>query len=323
MTNRHRALGCVVACLWGLNFLAIHLSLTQFPPLFAVALRFLPLAGYAVLFVPRPPVPVRWLVGYGLGFGVAQFSFLYLGMAAGMPTGLASLVLQSSAPFTLVLGAVLLRERVRTRQWMGILVATAGLTLVGVSRAGAAALGPFVLVLLGGFSWSMGNLASRLARPPRPIHLLLWMSVVVPIPMLLLSLIVEGPTSIGAALASSLSTSAVPAWAGLAYQVLIATVAGAGAWTWLLSRYPAGVVAPFSMLVPVVGLTTAAVALGEIPRPLEILGAGLVIIGVLIGSRAPRVNPAGLDAGTRVAGHVSRETYRRDAADGKDVPPMS
>ncbi len=284
VTNRHRALGAAVALMWGLNFLAIHLSLAQFPPLFLVALRFALIAVPTVLFVPRPQVPTRWLLGYGLGFGVAQFTFLYLGMAAGMPTGLASLVLQSSAPFTLLLGALLLREHVHARQWSGIVVATAGLALVGAGRTGAAGLVPFLLVVLAGLGWAFGNLANRQARPPKPLHLTLWMSVVVPLPMLALSLCVEGPGAIAASLATSLRLEAIPAWAGLVYTVLIATVAGAGLWTWLLARHPAGVVAPFSMLVPVVGIATGAVVLHEIPTRLELLGALLVVVGVLVGS---------------------------------------
>ena len=288
MPVRHRLLAIAVAALWGVNFLAIHASLQQFPPFFLVALRFALIAVPTVLFVPRPQVPLRWLVGYGLGFGVAQFTFLYWGMAAGMPTGLASLVLQASAPFTLVLGALLLGERVRGRQWLGIAVAIAGMALVGVSRAQAAALVPFLLVLAGGLGWAFGNLASRLAQPPNPLHLTLWMSVVVPVPMLALSLAFEGPEQIWTALAGSLSASALPAWAGLAYTCIIATAIGSGIWTWLLARHPAGIVAPFSMLVPVAGIITAALVLGERPTGLELLGGVVVVAGVLVGARRPR-----------------------------------
>ncbi|MBA3021918.1 EamA family transporter [Propionicimonas sp.] len=289
MPVRHRLLAIAVAVIWGINFLAIHLSLAAFPPFFLVALRFALIALPTLMFVPRPDVPLRWLVGYGLGFGVAQFTFLYWGMAAGMPTGLASLVLQSSAPFTLVLGVLLLGERVRTRQWIGIAVAVAGMALVGWSRAQAAALLPFLLVLAGALGWAFGNLSSRLAKPTNPLHLTLWMSVVVPVPMLALSLVFEGPDQIATAVAGSLSADALPAWGGLLYTCLIATVVGSGLWTWLLSRHPAGVVAPFSMLVPVAGIITAALVLGEWPTWLELVGGVVVVAGVLVGARRPKV----------------------------------
>ncbi len=289
MPVRHRLLAVAVAVIWGVNFVAIHASLAQFPPFFLVALRFLLIAIPTIIFVPRPKVQLRWLIGYGLGFGVAQFVFLYWGMAAGMPTGLASLVLQISGPFTLVLGAVLLGEKVRRLQWVGIAVAIAGMVLVGVSRAQAAAIVPFLLVLAGGLGWAFGNLASRLARPPNALHLTLWMSVVVPVPMLVLSLLTEGPARIAASLTGAFGPEAAPAWIGLAYTCVIATAVGSGIWTWLLARHPAGVVAPFSMLVPVAGILTAAIVLGERPTWLELLGGAVVVLGVMIGSRRSKV----------------------------------
>lgn len=292
MPVRHRLIAVAVAVIWGVNFLAIHASLGSFPPFLLVAVRFTLLAIPTLLLVPRPQVPLRWLIGYGLGFGVAQFTFLYAGMAAGLPTGLASLVLQASGPFTLVLGALMLAEKVAGRQWLGIGVAVAGMALVGISRAQAASLVPFLLVLLGALGWAFGNLSSRLAQPPNPLHLTMWMSVVVPVPMLALSLVFEGPAQIGAALAGSLSIGAIPAWLGLAYTCVIGTVVGSGLWTWLLARHPAGVVAPFSMLVPVVGILAATVVLGERPTWLELIGGVIVVSGVLIGAtRRPVATP--------------------------------
>lgn len=137
MTTRDRLLGLAVAVLWGVNFLAIHASLQQFPPFFLVALRFAVIAIPTVLLVPWPRVPVRYLIGYGLGFGTLQFLFLYWAMSSGMPTGLASLVLQSSAPFTVLLGATVLREQLAKEQVAGIVLAAAGLAVVGWQQFGA------------------------------------------------------------------------------------------------------------------------------------------------------------------------------------------
>lgn len=287
MPARHLALAVLVAVLWGVNFLAIHASLEQFPPLFLVALRFALIAIPTVLLVPRPRVPVRWLIGYGVGFGTLQFLFLYLGMAAGFPTGLASLVLQASAPFTVVLGAVFLGERLGARRVAGVVAATLGLAVVGVSYGSSAPLGPFLLVVAGALGWALGNIASRQARAERPLHLVLWMSVVPPLPMLALSLVVEGPARIGDSLATSLTAAALPAWAGLAYTIVLGTLLGSGIWVWLMARHPAGAVAPFSMLVPVVGIATAWLVLGERPAWLELAGGVLVVAGVLWASRPP------------------------------------
>lgn len=171
---RDRLLAASVAVLWGGNFLAIHVGLEHFPPLFLAALRFAVIAVPTVLFVPRPRVPLRWLLGYGLGFGTVQFLFLFVAMDIGMPTGLASLVLQASAPFTVLLGGLLLRERVGARQGAGIGLAVLGLAAIALSRAQAAALLPVLLTVVGALGWAFGNLAARLAvrdaggPPPTP-----------------------------------------------------------------------------------------------------------------------------------------------------------
>ncbi|WP_020018031.1 EamA family transporter [Promicromonospora sukumoe] len=290
MPISHRLLAASVAVMWGLNFIAIHASLEQFPPFLLAALRFAVIAVPTILLVPRPKVPVRWLLGYGIGFGTLQFLFLYWGMAAGMPTGLASLVLQSSAPFTVLLGATVFRERVSARQLVGLSVATLGLAVVGWSQAQAAAFGPFLLVLAGGFGWAIGNVSSARAKAPNPLHLTLWMSVVPPIPMLALSLVIEGPDAIARSFIPG--PAMAPALLGLAYTVLIGTLAGSGVWTWLMARHPAGVVAPFSMLVPVVGLSASAVLLGEQIGVWTATGAALVITGVLWGARRRATAPS-------------------------------
>jgi O-acetylserine/cysteine efflux transporter len=288
MPSRDRLLAMFVAVLWGLNFLAIHAMLGHFPPLFAGALRFLVIAVPTVLFVPRPKVNLRWLIGYGLGFGTVQFAFLFIALNVGMPTGLASLVLQASAPFTVLLGGVFLRERLSTRQLIGVLLAVAGMALIAWHRAEHAALLPVLLTLFGALGWAAGNICARQARPDSPLHLTLWMSVVPPIPMFALSLIFEGPAAEGHSLATLGSTNGWIGLAGFAYVVLIGTVVGSGLWTTLMRRNPAGVVAPFSLLVPVVGMSASFLLLDERPALVEIL-AGLVIVGgVLLGSGTSR-----------------------------------
>jgi O-acetylserine/cysteine efflux transporter len=214
-------------------------------------------------------------------------------MDAGMPPGLASLVLQSSAPFTVLLGMVLFRDRVTARRLVGLLLACLGLAVVGWQHGQSSTLLPFLLVLAGGFGWAIGNVANARAQAPNPLHLTLWMSVVPPVPMLALALVVEGPARIGSSLDPA-APAMLPALLGLAYTVVLGTVVGSGLWSWLMARHPAGVVAPFSMLVPVVGMTTAWATLGEPVGAGKAAGAALVVGGVLLGSRRPArsVQPA-------------------------------
>lgn len=284
----HRLLAVTVAALWGVNFLAIDISLGYFPPMLLVALRFGILAVPTLLFVPCPAVKLRWLIGYGLGFGVAQFLFLYWAMDAGIPTGLASLVLQASAPFTVMLAATFLRERLTGVQLVGILIAVAGLGVVGWSRWQAAGFLPFALTLLAALGWAVGNICNREAHTTEPLRLTLWMSVVPPVPMLLVSLVVEGPGRIQDAVLGLGTHEGLEATAGLMFTVIVATLMASGIWTWLMSRHPSGVVAPFSLLVPVFGMSTAWLVLGERPTTAEFTGAVLVVGGVLLGTATLR-----------------------------------
>ncbi|MBU4213594.1 MAG: EamA family transporter [Actinobacteria bacterium] len=291
MPIRDRLLAVLVAVCWGVNFTAIHLSLQQFPPFLLVALRFALIAIPTVLLVPRPKVPLRWLLGYGIGFGVLQFVFVYWAMSIGMPAGLTSLVLQASAPFTVILAAVFLREKVSARQRAGLALAVAGLVGIALNRAGvqgSAGLLPVLLTLLGGLGWAFGNISNRLAHTDEPLRLTLWMSVVPPLPMLALSLAVEGPTAIRQSFTGLGSRTGLLALGGLAFTVLIGTLVGSGIWSALMSRHPSSTVAPFSMLVPVAGIAASWLLLHELTPAVEIACGVVVVLGVLIASRPPR-----------------------------------
>jgi O-acetylserine/cysteine efflux transporter len=304
VTVRDRLLAAFVAVLWGANFLAVHIGLEHFPPLLLAGARFLVIALPTLLLVPRPRVRLRWLLLYGLGFGTVQFLFLFVAMHIGMPAGLASLVLQASAPFTVLLGAVFLRERLSARQGAGIGLAVAGLVAIAVSQAQAVgdsgALLPVVLTLLGALGWAVGNVANRLAMRDapgavNPMHLVLWMSVVPPVPLLAASWVTEGPAAWRDAAAVALGPDGLPGLAALAYIVVFGTLVGSGIWTALMRRHPAGVVAPYSLLVPVVGIALAAAALGERPGVVELVAAAVIVGGVLLGT--PRRGPAGSESG--------------------------
>ena len=315
--GRHRLLAIGVVVMWGLNYTAIDLSLEHFPPMLLVALRFGLIAIPTILLVPRPNVPWRWVIGYGLGFGTLQFLLLHAGMAAGMPAGLASLVLQASAPLTVLLSAAFLHERLGPHHLVGIGLAVAGLAIVGWHRAGTTGLLPFLLVLGAAFGWAIGNISNRLARPRNALHLALWMCVVPPLPMLALSLVVEGPERIVRSLTMWSDPGAGVAVLALGYTVVIATVGGSGVWTWLMARHPTAAVAPFSLLVPVVGMAAAWFLLGQAITPVEIAGAALVIGGVLVASlwrrpfSAAAVGPA---VGAPIAPSIAQPTPTTPAA---------
>jgi O-acetylserine/cysteine efflux transporter len=281
MPTRHALLAVLIAAVWGANFVIIHVGLEHFPPLLFSSLRFTFVALPAVFIVGRPRVGWRWVVAVGGSLGVVSFGLLFVGMDQGMPAGLSSLVLQTQVIFTIVFAGVALGERPRRTQITGGAIALAGLGVIAADRASSAPIGPFLLVIAAAAAWGVSNVCTRIAQPPDGLALMVWASLVAPLPLLGLSLIFDGPHAIGHAL-SGIDLGGI---AALAYIVGPSTLFGFAAWSGLLRRYPAASVAPFTLLVPVFGIATAALTLGEHPSAAELGGAAIIIAGLLYGLR--------------------------------------
>jgi O-acetylserine/cysteine efflux transporter len=284
MRSVHVALAVLVAAVWGLNFVVIEVGLDDFPPLLLSALRYL-LASLPLLVLGGArPAPWRWILAAGVAIGLVQFSLLFIGMDVGMPAGLASVLMQTQALFTIAFAVPLLHERIGAAQAGGVVLALAGLALVAGGLDGGATVPGFLLVLGAAAGWGAGNICVRAARPQDPLRFMTWICVVPPLPLLALSLAVEGPGEIGTAL-SGLDPGGLGA---VAYIAFAATTLGWAAWGSLLKRYPAAVVAPFSMLVPIFGLASAALLLGEPLTLTRLVATALVVGGVMIALRASR-----------------------------------
>ncbi|MDH1337953.1 EamA family transporter [Ectopseudomonas oleovorans] len=278
MTPKDLLLALLVIVVWGLNFVVIKVGLQGMPPMLMGALRFMLAAFPAILFVRRPQVPLRWMLAYGMTISVGQFAFLFYAMYVGMPAGLASLVLQSQAFFTLFFAALFLGERLRGSNLFGLLVAASGLLLIGLQGGQAMTLAGFALTIAAASMWALGNVVTRKLGKVNLVGLVVWGSLIPPLPFLALSLWLEGPELIS----QSLRSLGLDSLLVLAYLAFGATILGYGLWSRLLSRYPASQVAPFSLLVPVVGISSSALLLGERLGSLEMAGAALVMVGLLI-----------------------------------------
>ncbi|MFG2403960.1 EamA family transporter [Streptomyces brevispora] len=288
MRPLHIALAALVAAVWGVNFVVIELGLDHFPPLLFSALRFLVAALPAVFLVGRPTAAWKWIVGVGLVLGVAKFGLLFIGMDRGMGAGLSSLVLQVQAVFTALFAALALGERPGRVRVLGMAVALAGIGVAAVDEGAGGPVLAFVLVIAAAACWGVSNVLTRKAAPADALNFMVWVSTVPVLPLLGLSLLFEGWDRDARALAAL-------DWSGagiIVYVAWITTVFGFGAWGFLLSRYPASSVAPFTLLVPVFGMSSAALLLDESVSPLRWCAAALLVGGValtsLAGTRRPR-----------------------------------
>ncbi|MCO7506869.1 MULTISPECIES: EamA family transporter [unclassified Pseudomonas] len=271
-------LALVVIVAWGLNFVVIKVGLDGLPPMLLGGLRFVLVLFPAILFIKRPQLPWRWLLAYGTTISLGQFAFLFEAMGNGMPPGLASLVLQSQAFFTLFFAAMFLGERLRAASLLGLLVAAGGLALIGSENGSHVPFLALLLTLCAAACWAMGNIITRRFGNIDLVALVIWGALIPPLPFFALSWWLEGP----ALIESSLRGIGLNSILALAYLAFIATMLGYSLWSGLLSRYPAGKVAPFSLLVPVVGLSSSALLLGERLSTLQCWGGVLVMVGLLI-----------------------------------------
>ena len=273
---RDAARAVLVALIWGVNFIAIDRGLQSMPPLLFVALRFLLVCFPAVLFVPRPQAPWRLVLAVGTFMSLGQFSLVYLAMHLGMPAGLTPLVLQTQVLLTVLFSSLALREHPTRGQLAGVVVGAAGLAVVAAGRSAQAPLLPLLLVVLAAASWAVGNVLARRARPTSGLSMVVWSGLVVPGPMVALSLLVEGP----AALTRTVTHPDTGALLSAVFTAYLASLLGYGLWNSLLARHPVSAVVPYTMLVPVAGITAAWLALGEVPTALEVLGGVLLLAGV-------------------------------------------
>jgi O-acetylserine/cysteine efflux transporter len=274
---RDVVLAVVVAVLWGLAFVATRVGLDSFSPSQLAALRFA-IAALPAFVLPRPRVAVSALAAVGLTLFAGQFLFQFFGIAAGTPVGVAAVVVHAQALVTIALAAVVLDERPTRGQWLGAALALAGLALIALTVGGDLAPLGLALTLLSPVSFGVGNvLLKRLDGADAPV-LVAWLSLVVPLPALALSLGLDG----AAAWPRALARAPWSGWAAVLYLGLVATTLAYALWGALLRRHPAATVAPFALLVPLVGAVAAAVVFGERFGPLRLAGMAVVLLGLAV-----------------------------------------
>lgn len=284
MLPRDLALLLGVVALWGFSFVPIKVGLNELPPLAFVALRFFFAAVPLVFFIRPPRMPVRVVIAYGLAIGVFQFGLLFLGMNLGMPAGLSSLVIQVQVFFTIGLGIAWLGDRLRRENAVGAAIAALGVLLLAIFKLHGGATSSFIgllLVLLAAFAWAIGNIVAKHAAGEHEADmfaLVVWSSLVPPLPLAVLSYAFEG----GTAVLRAVTSAGALTWGCILVLAYGATLFGFASWARLLHRYPTALVSPFALLIPVSGLASGAVFLGESLAPLQFFGVALVLAGLVV-----------------------------------------
>jgi len=286
----HVALALLTVAIWGTNFVVITVGLRDFPPFLFALLRFVFSAFPFLFFVRRPDVPWRWLAAYGVLLGAGQFGLLYLAMRSDISPGLASLVIQTQVLFTIVLSVILFREKVGIPAIVGTLLAAAGLGLIAWHLDATVTARGVTLILCAALCWAFANVTVKKAslesgHKVDMLGFIVWSSLFAVPPLLLLSLAFEGAQLD----LQALRAAHLDAWGAAAWQAVGNTLFAFAAWSWLLTRYDAAVVSPYALLVPVFGMGSSALFLGEPLPAWKFTAAALVLGGIALITLAPRL----------------------------------
>lgn len=287
MKWQDRLIALAIVAVWGFNFVVIKWGVSGIPPFLLGGLRFSAVVGLAMFFVRRPAIPWRWLALYGLSVGFLQFACLFSAIKMGMPPGLASIVQQSQAIFTLIIAFVWQKERFSGWQLAGLLMGGSGLWLIGGMGVGDIPLLGFVLTLMGALAWALSNVVVRAivraGYQTDVMGMIVWSGLFPIVPFFLVAALLESNQIVWAEVVTIKSLFAV------AYLAFVSTLFGYGQWSRLLSRYPANLVSPYALLLPLFAVLFSWWVLGERLSFWQLTGGTVLLLGLSLNMFGPRL----------------------------------
>ncbi|WP_434597555.1 EamA family transporter [Pseudomonas sp. R4-83] len=285
MKPLHVALAVLITAIWGVNFSVIKLGLATVDPFILAGIRFSLCALPAIVFIRKPDVAWRYIVGYGLVFGIGLWGVVNLGIKAGLSAGIASLVLQFSAFFTIVLGSWVFKEALSRFQLLGMLIALGGLLCIITISDGSVSLPGVLLVLLGAASWSVANIINKKASTRDVFAFPVWSSAFAPLPLFALDYAVKGNAGYAAFVHQVDGTAVL----SILFQVYPNTLFAYWIWNSLLKTYPVSTVAPLSLLVPIFGMLGSVLLFNESVTLSKVLAVALIVLGLAVGLYGQRM----------------------------------
>jgi O-acetylserine/cysteine efflux transporter len=276
MSIKDICLAFLVVMIWGLNFSIIKIGLEELPPILFSALRFALVALPAVFFVPFPKTSIWNVVGVGVFLGVLKFGCLFVAMKSDASAGLSSLLLQAQVFFTIGFSVLFYKEHITKSQLLGVIIASLGFSLFFVNAGQHITYVGFILILLAAFFWSISNLIMKKIKDVNLLHFMVWVCLIPPLPLLFLSYVTESRDPVSVILSTSLNT-----WSALVYVSLVSTLVAFAIWGKLLKSYSSIKVAPFALLIPVIGIIASNIILDERLSLIEYAGTILIMLGLV------------------------------------------
>ena len=271
-----------VAILWGFNFVIIRWGVEDTTAISMTVLRFFFTAFPIIFFIKRPNVSM-WIVAlYGILFGGGIWGLVNIAISIGLPSGITSLLLQLSVFFSLFVTAIIYKEKFSTSQIFGIIFMALGYALILWKNIENPIFLGIVLVVLSALSWTICNVIVRTTKPDNIVIFIVWSSIFVPIPIVLM-VSVEQYLSQGMIIWSSIfDIPNAQGWVSILFQAYITTLLGYGVWTKYIVQHGLSNVVPYSLLVPISGLFFGWLLYDENLTNVEVFSSVVIILGLLV-----------------------------------------
>ncbi len=271
--------------IWGVNFSVIKLGLTSLDPFMLSGLRFLLCALPLVFFIKKPDIPFKYIISYGLFFGVGLWGVVSLGIYFGISAGVASLVLQMGAFFTVIMAYYTLDEEIDLSKKLGILLAFLGIAMIISVTDGSVTFIGIALILLAAVFMAVTNIIVKKAKPKKIFAFFVWSSLFSPIPLFVIAYFTQGEI-VFINFFDSLDQNAI---FSILFQVYPTSLLGYWVWNSLLNKYPASSVAPLGLLVPIFGLMGSYLLFGEEIGVNKLLACFLIIAGLAVNTFGSKI----------------------------------
>lgn len=280
MNLKEHLLAIAIVLIWGFNFVVIRWGVEDVHPMTMTLLRFLLTAIPMIFIVKKPDIAMRYVITYGVLFGTGVWGLANLAVFLGTPAGMASLLLQMSPFLTILAAVVVFKENLKAKQVVGIIIALLGFFVICIFKSDSLSYVGLGLMVMAAIFWTICNIIIKIAKPKDVVSFTVWSSLFVPVPILLLSVVYA--LFYGVEFNTLLQMPNLKGWVSIVFQALVVTLFGYAVWTRLISVHGLAKVTPYSLLVPVSGLFFGWLLYGEVLSMIELIGSGLVLLGLIL-----------------------------------------
>ena len=278
MNAKHVVMAFFIVVLWGLNFVALKIAVLSLPPIFLAGFRFLLISIPWIFFVEKPKVSKRQFITLPITLGVLQYSLLYYGMSTGLSAGLSAVILQTQSFFTVIMSTILIKEKPRLNEILGLLIGALGVIILLINNNGDFKIEAVLIILAAAISWGIANIQLKNLGNVNMVSFLIWISPFAAIVLFIISFILEYDLVLNI----DFSNVEIKVFLSIFYTAYLSTVIGFTMWQYLLNKYKSVQITPYGLLVPVTGSIFGYIILSEVLEIYQIIAGIVIIIGLMV-----------------------------------------